>query len=90
MTTKTTEKNKVRMAQARRVQGVVVRRSGDKTVSVMVTRVIRHPKYGKKLVFTKRYLVHDPENKAEVDQIVVIRETRPLSARKRWIVVYPD
>ena len=86
MSKETTEKNKEKTS-ARVVQGVVVRRSGDKTVSVAVTRVTRHPKYGKKMVSTKRYLAHDEENKFEVGQEVTIKEARPMSARKRWVVV---
>ena len=86
MTNQNTAEN-VSPIKARRVRGVVVRRSGDKTVSVAVTRVKRHPKYGKRLVSTKRYLVHDPDNVAKVGQKALIRESRPLSARKRWTLV---
>jgi small subunit ribosomal protein S17 len=69
------------------LHGVVVARSGDKTVSVVVTRTMRHPKYGKKIVRTKKYLTHDPDNAMAVGDQVTIKLTRPLSARKRWIVV---
>lgn len=62
-------------------------RSGDKTVSVLVTRTMRHPKYGKKMVRSKKYLVHDPDNTLVVGDSAVIQSTRPLSARKRWIAV---
>ena len=68
-------------------EGVVVSRSGDKTVAVAITRVARHHLYGKNSTVTKKYLAHDPENKAEVGQKVRIAATRPLSARKRWIIV---
>lgn len=70
-----------------KLQGTVVSRSGDKTVSVAVVRVSRHHLYGKNSTVTKKYLAHDPENKAEVGQKVTIAATRPLSARKRWIIV---
>ncbi len=67
--------------------GEVIRRSGDKTVAVRIARVTRHPRYGKRQVRNKTYLVHDEKNACVVGQIVTIRETRPLSARKRWVVV---
>ncbi len=71
----------------RELDGVVVRKSGDKTVSVEVVRVISHPVYGKRIKRTKRYLVHDEANAATVGQMVRIREARPMSARKRWTVI---
>lgn len=66
---------------------MVVRRSGNKTVAVEIKRVMRDPLYGKTIARTKRYLVHDEENKAEVGQQVTIQETRPLSRQKRWTLV---
>ncbi len=69
------------------MKGVVIKKSGDKTVTVEVTRVSRHSRYGKKTVSTRRWLVHDPDNRAVAGQWVVFRPTRPLSARKRWVVV---
>lgn len=71
----------------RELDGVVVRKSGDKTVSVEVVRVIAHPVYGKRIKRTKRYLAHDEANAATVGQMVRIRESRPMSARKRWAVI---
>lgn len=73
---------------SRRVlHGTVVARSGDKTVAVEVTSVMRHPLYDKKITRSKRYLAHDPQHTAAIGQVVTIQETRPLSARKRWRVV---
>ena len=86
MNINSTTKETVPVNQARRMEGVVVRRSGDKTIAVAVTRVTRHPKYGKKVVSTKRYLVHDPENAGVIGEQVILRESRPISARKRWVV----
>lgn len=68
--------------------GQVVSRSGDKTVAVEVVRVMQHPAYAKTVRRTKKYLVHDPKNEAEVGQNVVIEESRPFSGRKRWILKY--
>lgn len=69
------------------LQGEVVRRSGDKTVAVVVHRVTRHPLYQKGLRRSKTYLAHDPDNATHVGDIVTIKAVRPLSARKRWLVV---
>lgn len=71
----------------RTMQGIVVSRSGDKTVAVEVLRTTRHPKYGKLLKKSKKYLVHDPNNAAGVGQAVTIAEDRPRSRRKRWILI---
>lgn len=65
-------------------RGTVVRKSGDKTISVLVERRYAHPVYGKQITETKKYHVHDEKNEAGVGDIVVIAETRPLSATKRW------
>jgi small subunit ribosomal protein S17 len=70
------------------MKGVIIRRAGDKTAVLEVSRVTRHPQYQKKVVRTRRYLVHDPNNTAKVGETVTVKESRPLSARKRWVIVY--
>ena len=72
---------------AKEIQGVVTRKSGDKTVAVLVTRVEKHPVYEKRQLRNKTYLVHDEKNTAQVGDTVTIRATRPISARKRWAIV---
>lgn len=69
------------------MRGQVIRRSGDKTVVVAVNRVEINKLYQKRRTRTKNYLTHDPNNAAEIGSQVTIREVRPLSARKRWIIV---
>lgn len=69
------------------MQGMVVKKSGDKTVAVAVARVTTLPPYGKKTTITTRYLTHDPNNQAVVGEKVTITATRPLSRRKRWVIV---
>ena len=69
------------------LEGEVVRRSGDKTVAVAVHSVKMHPVYHKRSRVTKVYLTHDPKNTAQVGDQVQIREYRPLSRHKRWILV---
>lgn len=71
----------------RRLRGTVVRRSGAKTVAVEVQRAVPHWLYSKRTVRTSSYLVHDPDDRVQVGEEVTIRESRPLSRRKRWVVV---
>lgn len=71
----------------RELQGVIVKKSGDKTVAVEVTRIARHELYHRKVVKSKKYLVHDEENAGKVGQQVKIREMRPKSAKKRFVLV---
>ena len=68
-------------------RGTVVKKSGDKTVVVLVERRYQHPVYGKQLVDAKKYHTHDERNEAAVGDFVVIQETRPLSKLKRWRLV---
>ncbi len=67
--------------------GVVVSDKMQKTVVVAVENRSPHPKYGKIVVKTKRYKVHDEENKCQSGDQVRIQETRPLSKTKRWQVI---
>ncbi|MBD2569211.1 MULTISPECIES: 30S ribosomal protein S17 [Nostocaceae] len=71
------------MAVKERV-GLVVSDKMQKTVVVAVENRAPHPKYGKIVVKTQRYKVHDEENNCKVGDRVRIRETRPLSKTKRW------
>lgn len=73
------------MATKERV-GLVVSDKMEKTVVVAVENRVTHPKYGKIVVRTKRYKVHDEENGCRIGDRVRIRETRPLSKTKRWAV----
>ncbi len=68
----------------REIQGVVVAKSGDKTVSVLVTRQVIHPRYHKTVKRFKKYLVHDESNQVEVGDTVTALECRPLSKRKSF------
>ena len=64
--------------------GMVVSDKPDKTVTVSVETLVRHPLYKKRVRRSKRFMVHDEGNEARVGDTVRIIETRPLSARKRW------
>lgn len=74
------------MAVKERV-GLVVSDKMDKTVVVSVESRAAHQKYGKIVASTKKYKVHDEENKCKTGDRVRIQETRPLSRTKRWQVV---
>jgi small subunit ribosomal protein S17 len=67
-------------------QGVVVSDKMDKTVVVLVERLVQHTKYKKYLRQRKKYKAHDPENRCKVGDFVAIVETRPLSREKCWLV----
>lgn len=71
------------MAVKERV-GEVVSDKMDKTIVVAIENRSPHPKYGKIVVRTKKYKVHDAENQCKIGDRVRIRETRPLSKTKRW------
>ena len=64
--------------------GLVVGDKAQKTVTVSVETLVRHPKYKKRVRSSKKFMVHDEMNAAHVGDTVRIIETRPLSAKKRW------
>jgi len=69
------------------LSGKVVKKSGDKTVSVLVTRQTTHPIYKKIIRVSKKYLAHDAKNTIAVGENVKIQETKPLSKNKSWEVI---
>tara|TARA_B100001939_G_scaffold153572_1_gene132702 strand:- start:538 stop:765 length:228 start_codon:yes stop_codon:yes gene_type:complete len=69
------------------LSGKVVKKSGDKTVSVLVTRQTTHPIYKKIIRVSKKYLAHDADNTIAVGENVKIQETKPLSKNKSWEVI---
>lgn len=70
----------------RTLQGVVVSDKMDKTIVVRVSRVYRHPLYGKVVTAHKKYKAHDEKNECKIGDVVQLIESRPLSAQKRWAV----
>lgn len=68
------------------LRGTVIKCAMKDTATVSVEQFVLHPKYKKYLRKTKKYLVHDPENTAAVGDKVVIRETRPISKRKHFVI----
>jgi small subunit ribosomal protein S17 len=67
--------------------GTVLSDRMEKTVVVGVARRVAHPLYGKQVVRTKKYYVHDEDGQARQGDVVRIIETRPLSKLKRWRLI---
>jgi small subunit ribosomal protein S17 len=69
------------------MQGVVVSDKMDKTVTVKVSRRIKHPLYKKFINQFKKYAAHDENNTCKIGDAVSIRECKPISKRKKWEVL---
>jgi len=67
--------------------GVVTSDKMDKSIVVSVERKVKHPKYGKFIKKTTKFMAHDEANNAHTGDTVRIMETRPLSKNKNWRLV---
>lgn len=67
--------------------GKVVSAKNDKTITVLVETHRKHPLYGKRVKYSKKYTAHDEKNEAKLGDTVRIRSTRPLSKTKRYELV---
>jgi small subunit ribosomal protein S17 len=67
--------------------GVVVSNKADKTVVVKVERKFQHPLYSRTVKQTAKFMAHDEDNICQIGDVVKIVESRPLSKRKRWMVL---
>lgn len=68
----------------KKLHGVVVSDTMDKTIVVQVERLMLHKRYRKTIRIRKKFYAHDEKNQAKVGDRVVIISTRPLSKSKRW------
>jgi small subunit ribosomal protein S17 len=68
-------------------RGVVVSKSGDKSVRVQIDYTVKHPMYGKFIKRRTKLGVHDPENQAGIGDTVDITECRPISKSKSWRLI---
>ena len=75
----------MKVKKIKKLVGVALNDSRNKTVNVLVTRIKKHPRYQKRYKQSKKYLVHT-EFEIKKNQDVVIISTRPLSKRKSWII----
>lgn len=73
--------------QGKVLHGVVVKSAMKDTATVLVERYVKHPKYEKFQKKSKKFLVHDAGNTAQVGDKVAIREVKPISKRKRFMIV---
>ena len=78
------------MKSGKTFEGVVVKSAMKDTATVQVERYVKHPKYKKFMRLSKKFLVHDVGNTAQIGEKVTIRETRPISKRKRFVLVSRD
>ncbi len=76
----TTEKRGLRKERI----GVVVSNKMAKSIVVSVERKVKHPKYGKFIKKTTKFMAHDEKNESGMGDLVLISETRPLSKNKCW------
>ncbi|MEK9153928.1 MAG: 30S ribosomal protein S17 [Patescibacteria group bacterium] len=79
--------NEQNIKPGKTLKGIVVKRAMKDTITVSVEQFVLHPKYKKYLRKTKKHLVHDLGNTAATGDKVVIRETRPISKRKHFVLV---
>ena len=67
--------------------GVVSSNKMDKSITVVVERRLRHPKYGKFVKKTNKFMAHDENSVCQIGDLVKIMEIRPLSKNKKWRLV---
>ncbi len=79
--------NKTPQQQKKTLVGTVVSTAMKDTVTVLVTRYVKHPKYKKYVTRTKKYLAHNPGNTLAIGDRVTIQSSRPISKRKHFIVL---
>ncbi|CAM4372829.1 MAG: 30S ribosomal protein S17 [Legionella sp.] len=74
-------------SNARTMVGKVVSDKMDKTIVVMIERSVKHPKYGKIMKRRSKVHAHDENQVCKIGNTVKIRESRPLSKTKSWVLV---
>nr|YP_009296143.1 ribosomal protein S17 [Schizymenia dubyi]AOM65078.1 ribosomal protein S17 [Schizymenia dubyi] len=73
--------------QSKEAIGMVISNKMDKTITVAVKTKISHKKYSKIISKTNKYYAHDINNECNIGDVVQIKETRPISKNKRWILI---
>lgn len=74
-------------SRARTVVGKVVSNKMDKTIVVLVERLVKHPLYGKYIRRTTKLAAHDEQGIAQNGSMVRIQESRPISKKKTWVLL---
>ena len=67
--------------------GVVTSNKADKTITVKIERKVKHPLYGKVVKRASKVNAHDENNSASIGDIVSVKECRPISKTKTWVLV---
>ena len=70
--------------------GVVTSNKADKTITVKIERKVKHPLYGKVVKRASKVHAHDENNTASIGDIVSVKECRPISKTKTWVLVSDD
>ncbi|TFG87066.1 MAG: 30S ribosomal protein S17 [Chromatiales bacterium] len=83
----TSKSVKQEAAQVRTLTGTVVSNKMQKTIAVVVSRLVKHPQYGKYVRRSTKLLAHDEQNTSKAGDLVSIAECRPYSKRKAWRLV---
>lgn len=73
--------------QARFKTAIVLSRKMDKTAVVSIDRLVKHPLYQKLVRKRSKFKIHDPKNETKKGDVVLVAETRPISADKHWRLV---
>ena len=71
----------------RTLTGKVISNKMDKSITVLIERLVKHPKYGKYIRRSTKFHAHDESNVCREGDIVTIAECRPLSKTKSWTLV---
>ncbi|MFT7668610.1 MAG: small subunit ribosomal protein S17 [Planctomycetota bacterium] len=78
------ENNTTERGRRRVLQGVVVTDTMNKSISIRVERLVKHPRYKKYVRTHSKYVAHDEDEVAKIGDTVEIIECRPMSKTKRW------
>ncbi|HUF73517.1 MAG TPA: 30S ribosomal protein S17 [Gammaproteobacteria bacterium] len=81
------DKENAEQKTSRRIVGRVVSNKMNKSVTVSVERLVKHPVYGKYIRRTTKIVAHDEANECKEGDVVAISECRPISKTKAWRVV---
>jgi len=76
--------------RGRTVTGTVVSNKGHQTITVVIERRVPHPVYGKIIRRSTKVRAHDPDNSCQVGDVVTVRESRPISKTKHWVLERVD
>jgi len=79
--------NSVKRNARKTIEGIVVSNKMDKTIVVKLEEQFTHSLYGKVISRSRKFKAHDEKNEAGIGDRVLLMETRPLSATKRWRMV---